>query len=181
MGACSFSNRGRGKDMYDAYKKLCDQAEEEYGHQEGYNGTISTTNGPRDLTKEYRQSKLSLSQFINNTMDRLGKRDCVGICVQEPVLNKNKIKTVVKNEVQKGTRKWELMYVVYDYDQCIGAYPTKTDAIKKAREYTESTQRTTTINVEKCSPTPSRVAKIEYKRSDKEAPGEYVFFGYAAE
>jgi hypothetical protein len=145
--------------------------------------TISTTDGFRDLTKEYKASKLNLSQFISITMDRLRKRDCVGICVQEPVLNKNKIKTVVKNEVQKGTRKWQLMYVVYDYNsvKSIASYSTKTDAIKKAREYTESTQRTTTINVEKCSPTPSRVAKIEYKRSDKEAPGEYVFFGYAAE
>jgi len=45
MGACSFKNVGRGKTMQEAYKNLCAEAEEEYGHQDGYNGTISTTIG----------------------------------------------------------------------------------------------------------------------------------------
>ena len=51
MGATQFKERSIGKTASEAYRTACSQAEEEYGHQEGYNGTISTTSGFRDETE----------------------------------------------------------------------------------------------------------------------------------
>lgn len=45
MGACDFMTTISGKDATDAYRKACERALSEYGHQDGYNGTISTTEG----------------------------------------------------------------------------------------------------------------------------------------
>jgi len=181
MGACSFVNRNSGKSMREAYDNLCQIKEDEYGHQEGYNGTISTTDGFRDVTDMYKASKKEIRAFIDEKMDGLSKRQCWGICIRKPVGNDNKIKSVVTHEVLKGTRKWELKYVVYDRDNVLSAHDTKGDAVKSARAYTEKTQKRTSIEVQKRSKSPTRVATIEYKSSTKEKDGEYVFFGWAAE
>lgn len=44
MGAHDFTDVGFGKTIGEAYASACEQAEFEHGH-DGYNGTISTTNG----------------------------------------------------------------------------------------------------------------------------------------
>ena len=53
MGACTFGNIqvGRFKNHNEAYRQACAEAEDYYGHQEGYNGTISTTYGSKLMTK----------------------------------------------------------------------------------------------------------------------------------
>jgi hypothetical protein len=53
MGASNFYTESRGKDMGTAYRNACEEAIEYYGHQEGYNGTISTTSGYIDKTDLY--------------------------------------------------------------------------------------------------------------------------------
>lgn len=184
MGACTFRTTNSGKTMSEAYDTACEIANEEYGHQEGYNGTITTTHGFRDVTSDFKRSKKELSQFISDAYDKLNKRDCWGICIDEPKENKNKTKSQVEHIVTKGTKKWVLKYVVecYNSDRIIGRYTTKGDAVKSARKYTEDTQNTTKIYMTKqLESGTSDVAKVVYKKSPNEKNGKYIFFGWAAE
>ena len=184
MGATQFKTRSTGKTAEEAYRKACDAAEEEYGHQEGYNGTISTTAGFRDETEAYKKSKFNdISSYIYDRFDSMNKRDCCSICLQQPVGNKNKTKSQVEHIVTPGTKRWVLKYVVYNHNgNQLNSFDTKGDAVEFARKRTEKTYQTTTVDMEKvlekCNP---RVAKITYKRAPTERDGEWIFFGYAAE
>ena len=186
MGACQFKERSTGKTAEEAYKRICEIAENEYGHQDGYNGTISTTHGFRDETEAYGKSKFNdVSAYIRDRFDShvMNKRDCSAICVRQPVGNKNKTKSQVEHIVTPGTKKWILKYFVFaNYDTFIGAYLTKGEAVTKARVHTEKTQESTYITMEKVLDKANKtVAKITYKKSTTERDGEWVFFGYAAE
>jgi hypothetical protein len=184
MGACQFKVTSYGKTVEEAYRKACEIAEDEYGHQEGYNGTISTTHSFRDETETYSKSKFDdVYAYIRNRFDTMNKYDCSAICVCKPVGNKNKTKSQVEHVVTPGTKKWVLQYTVETYDgNFLSAHLTKGDAVKIARYHTEKTQQATKIKmrkvIEKGDPL---VAKITYKKSPTERNGEWVFFGYAAE
>ena len=185
MGACQFKERGIGKTAQEAYRKLCEIAEEEYGHQEGYNGTISTTHGFRDETEAYNKSKFDdVSAYIRNRFETMNKRDCSAICIIKPVGNKNKTKTQVEHVVTPGTKQWVLKYEVENHfeDRVIGSCMTKGDAVKMARAYTEKNQHSTKIIMRKVLIKSNPVvANITYKKATNERDGEWVFFGYAAE
>jgi hypothetical protein len=184
MGACSFQNVGRGKTMSEAYSDLCEDAREEYGHQDGYNGTISTTSGFRDVTSDFKRSGKSLQNFIDDNIDRAEKwGSFLAIFIEEPKGNTNKVKSQVKNIVTPGTKKWVLKYVVTDSSgRTIASKTTKGDAVKVAREHTEKTQARTYIDMVKVLEKGStKVAEIEYKKSTTEKQGKFVFFGWAAE
>lgn len=184
MGATQFKVGNTGKTVSEAYRRACKIAEDEYGHQEGYNGTISTTTGFRDETELYNKSKFNdVSAYIRNRFETMNKRDCSAICVRQPVGNNNKIKTQVDHIVEAGTKKWILKYFVYSgRDSYIGSYITKGEAVIKAREHTEKTTESTHITMEKVLDKANKtVAKITYKKATNERDGEWVFFGYAAE
>lgn len=184
MGACTFRNTGYGQTMREAYSNLCEDALEEYGHQEGYNGTISTTSGFRDVTSDFKRSGKSLQNFIDDNIDRAEKwGSCLAICIEEPKGNTNKVKSQVKNIVTHGTKKWVLKYVVTDSSgRTIASKTTKGDAVKVAREHTEKTQARTYIDMVKVLEKGStKVAEIEYKKSTTEKQGKFIFFGWAAE
>ena len=194
MGACQFKVRSTGKTVEEAYKSACYEAEVEYGHQEGYNGTISTTHGFRDETEAYKKSKFfntsgglsdDVSAYIYGRFDShsMNKRDCSAICVKQPVANKNKTKSQVEHVVTPGTKKWILKYCVYENSTLlISSHLTKGDAVKSARAYTEKRQVPTFIAMEKVlEKGGSMVAKITYKKAPTERDGEWIFFGYAAE
>ncbi len=183
MGATFFRTSYRGKSLSDAYNNAVQDAEEEYG-RDPYNGTIATTTGFHviDRTKEYKNSRKSLTEYIDIQSDKLSKRQCAAICLEEPKINTNKVKSKVEHIVTPGTKKWTLKYVVYSIDGPIGHYPTKGEAIKAARAHTEKYLSSTTIQMEKViEKGTATVAKITYKRSDKERDGKWVFFGWAAE
>jgi hypothetical protein len=186
MGACQFKGRYGGKTAEEAYNRACEEAELEYGSQDGYNGTISTTHGFRDETEAYNKSKFNdVSAYIRDRFDShsMNKRDCSAICVVKPVGNKNKTQSQVEHIVTPGTKKWILKYCVYeDSTLLISSHLTKGDAVKSARAYTEKRQVPTFIAMEKVlEKGGSMVAKITYKKSPTERNGEWVFFGYAAE
>ena len=183
MGSQSFTTYSRGKDAKDAYNRAVEAAEDEYGHQEGYSGQINSSHGFRDITSEFKASKKSMNQFIDEQMDKLSKFDGArSICIEEPVGNSNKIKTHVENVVTPGAKKWILTYVIYCHSEMIGIASTKGEAVKKAREYSENHQCSTTIRMEKTlnRKEDSLVAKITYKKSSREREGRWVFFGWAS-
>ena len=185
MGACQFKGRYGGKTAEEAYNRACEEAELEYGSQDGYNGTISTTHGFRDETELYNKSKFDdVNSYIYNRFDShaMNKRDCSAICVRQPVANKNKTKSQVEHVVTPGTKKWVLKYVVQRGDHVIGSWNTKGDAVKDARRYTEKHQVPTSILIKKfLEKGDNLVAKITYKKATNERDGEWIFFGYAAE
>ena len=185
MGACQFKGRYSGKTAEEAYNRACEEAELEYGSQDGYNGTISTTHGFRDETEMYGKSKFNdVSAYIRDRFDShaMNKRDCSAICVVQPLGNKNKTQSQVEHIVTPGTKKWVLKYVVQRGDHVIGAWNTKGDAVKDARKYTEKHQVPTSIVIKKyLEKGDNLVAKITYKKSQTERNGEWIFFGYAAE
>lgn len=185
MGATQFKTRSTGKTVEEAYKKACERAEDEYGHQEGYNGTISTTHSFRDETEAYAKSKFDdVYAYIRNRFDSMNKYDCSAICVCKPVGNKNKTKSQVEHIVTPGTKKWILYYVVYNNeDRMIASCTTKGEAVTKARAYTEKHQISTHVVMEKGLEKGANraVAKITYKKAPTERDGEWIFFGYAAE
>jgi hypothetical protein len=185
MGACQFKGRYGGKTAQEAYNRACEEAELEYGSQDGYNGTISTTHGFRDETEAYAKSKFNdVSAYIRDRFDShsMNKRDCSAICVVKPVGNKNKTKSQVEHIVTPGTKKWVLKYVVQRGDHVIGSWNTKGDAVKDARRYTEKHQVSTSILIKKfLEKGDNLVAKITYKKATNERDGEWIFFGYAAE
>ena len=181
MGACQFTNSGRGKSAKDVFTKLQDAATREYG-DDSYNGTISTVPGFHDITNEWKSSKKDLDRFISDKLENANKYDCFCICTNPPVENKNKTKSQVEHIVTPGTKKWVLKYVVRCRDHYVGGWATKGDAVKDARRYTEANQASTTISMEKyLDKGNSQVARVTYKRSITEKDGHYVFFGYAAE
>jgi 2,4-dienoyl-CoA reductase-like NADH-dependent reductase (Old Yellow Enzyme family) len=187
MGACQFKERSTGKTIQEAYYRACEVAVEEYGHQDGYNGTISTTHSFRDETEAYKKSKFDdVSAYIRDRFDShsMNKRDCSAICVVKPIANKNKTKTQVEHVVTPGTKKWVLKYEVeehYGDGKVLASCPQKGDAVKMARAYTEKTGNTTVVMMRKLLLGPNLTAKITYKRASDERDGEWIFFGYAAE
>ena len=181
MGACSFQQSGRGKSASQVFTRLQDAAQREYG-DDSYNGTISTVPGFRDITDDWKRSKKDLNRFIDEKLDDANKYDCFAICTHQPVQNKNKTKSQVEHIVTPGTKKWVLKYVVYDFDNQLGSYNTKGDAVKAARAHTEKTLKRTNISMEKkLEKGSSEVARITYKASSEEKDGQWIFFGYAAE
>lgn len=186
MGASWFQNSTKAKSMQDAYSHLVKCADEEYGHQEGYSGQINCSAGFTDVTSKWKESKLQIQKFIDKVSNDMGKHHGAwGVCLTEPVKNSNKIKSVVDHSVFKGTRKWELVYIAESYFNYWNSKPflNKADAVKEARAYTEKTGDATVVKIERRLSKDSgstTVAKITYKSSTKEAPGHYVFFGYAS-
>jgi hypothetical protein len=185
MGASFFTTTYRGKSLNDAYKSAVEEAESEHGH-DPYNGTIATTAayGVMDRTKEYKASGKSLNDYIDSQINKLSKRQCAAICVEEPKDNNNKVKSQVEHIVIPGTKKWVLKYVVYNHhNNELGSFDTKGDAVEFARKRTEKTQQTTIIEIKKVldGKINPRVAKISYKRSSTEKDGKWIFFGWAAE
>lgn len=182
MGAQDFVIRQRAKNADEAYKLAVETAITEDGI-DAYNGTISTTINCTNLTKKFRDSKKSKMDFINEVLADSQKRDCFLIEEESPISNNSKIKSVVEHTIIKGTSKWELQYNVYTgwEDRQLKSFKTKGDAVKYAREYTEKTQSTTFVRMEKVLVNQNaNVACIKYKSSTQEKEGVYVLFGVAA-
>jgi hypothetical protein len=182
MGAQDFVIRQRANSPEQAFTLAVENAIEEYGN-DIYNGTVSTCHAFSDFTKLFRQSGKDKEEFINDILHKASKRDCYIIEDVAPVRNTNKIKSVVEHKVIKGTSKWELQYNVYTgwEDRQLKSFKTKTDAVKYAREYTEKTQSTTFVRMEKqLVNQDANVACIKYKPSTQEKEGMYTLFGYAA-
>lgn len=183
MGANWFNTQSKGKNVQDAYNNAVDRANNEVGHQDGYSGEINCSAGCRDITQGFKASGKSMSQYMDDLMDKLTKHQgAQAICIQEPIENKNKTKSQVEHIVTPGTKKWVLTYIVYCGESRIASAVTKGDAVKRARDYSEKNQCTTMIKMERRLEKDSHalVAKVKYKPSTTEREGRWVFFGWAS-
>ena len=183
MGACSIVVSATGKNMRDAFKNAVEEANEYYGHQEGYSGAINTCELVKDVTsKRPTMHPDDLERWI---IDNTGKREVMGYCARQPKLNENKIKTQVINTPQKGTRKWVTKY--HGVDRWTGNIVVRadkqTECIKKARAYVEKNPNSTIVIeiAKELAEGNRKCAEIKYKKAAGEKDGLYVFAGWAAE
>ena len=182
MGAISIVVRASGKSMQDAFRNAQKEAEDEYGHQQGYSGHINCCSLDSDVT--HRRGDFEEDDYFHSwILDNTHKRDVKGYCISKPVVNTNKIKTVVTNFPQKGTRKWETVYIAvtkWDRNQ-VCEDVSQTQCIKKAREYVEKnpTIQLDVIISKRLVGDQTKVATIDYKKATNEKDGLYCFVGWA--
>jgi hypothetical protein len=91
MGACSFGEVrvGKYKNYGEAYYDAVSDAIDEYGHQDGYNGTISTTDCPGSLRKDApKYGTKTFKEFIYKQHEKLNKCDCEVIEIKGVQLKK---------------------------------------------------------------------------------------------
>jgi len=181
MGAVEFFTSARGKDINEAYRNACDDAEDEHGHEEGYSGAINSTYGFSDVTNEFANSKMKMDAFMEKKLENCEKGDCYAIKVIDPQANTNKVKSKVENLATPGAKRWLLKYVAQTrMGDRLGMDEYKADAIKKARAHTEKTGQSTEIVMVKVLDKGSNiVAKITYKGTNNEKAGKWSFFGVA--
>jgi hypothetical protein len=182
MGAELIYRTARGKNIQDAFKRACQDDEDYFGHQDGYSGGIHTCGLTKDVTSMTKtKSFRDLEEYI---ADNTNKREVWGYCVEEPVANKNKVKSQVDVTPQKGTRKWETVYkAVTSWDQReIARDKSQTNCIKKARAYVEANPDVSLkiVIAKELTEGISQCATITYKKATTEKLGLYKFIGWAA-
>ena len=85
MGATSFGQTVVSKTTGEGYKELCDKSYEVYGHQDGYNSTISTTDGHYFFDEHPRWGTKAFDKWEDKILDQDGpvqkwkKAGCVEI------------------------------------------------------------------------------------------------------
>lgn len=183
MGACSIVVRARGKNMKEAFRNAVEEANDYYGHQEGYSGAINTCHLIKDVSSK--RPTMHPDELQRWIIDNTGKREVMGYCESAPKTNENKIKTQVHNMPQHGTRKWVTMYVAEDEWEgaVVAKAKTQTECIKKARAWVEKNPtRSIKVRIAKELQEGNRdCARITYKKAAGEKDGVYVFAGWAAE
>ena len=186
MGAQRFQEVGTGADLATAFSAAQKEAEEEYGHREGYSGQINMACGVKDITQEYKNSKKDMDTFIDDKLHELSKHNpCMAICTSTPKANNNQIKTQVEHNVVHGTKKWITYHCVYagwKKDTFIGRALTKGAAVKIARAHTSKTKEETYVILKKglSDPKMAEEATITYKKASDERNGIWVLFGIAS-
>jgi hypothetical protein len=182
MGANLIERTVRARSIKEAWQRVYDEAEDYSGHQEGYSGDFNTCSFAKDVTSMLKTKSIKdLDEYIADNCD---KRDAWGYCLQEPVTNKNKVKSQVDVTPQKGTRKWETVYkAVTSWDQReIARDKSQTNCIKKARAYVEANPDVSlkVVIAKELTEGNTQCATVAYKKSTTEKLGLYKFIGWAA-
>lgn len=182
MGHVQVYEIAHARSMGEAYDKLHDAAEEEHGHEQGYSGAINSSMFRGDITRQYNAAK-DKKKFIEEIQDKCSG-ECYGVCLVEPKSNPNKVKSKVTIHPQKGAKKWETVYIGFtlfdDRQVCEGK--TQGECIKKARAYAEKHQCRVHITItKKLTKGEPSIGVVEYKPSNKEKLGKYLFIGDARE
>lgn len=183
MGATLRMTQVWARSMKEAWQKAYEEAEEYSGHQEGYSGDFNTCTFHKDVTSMLKtKSAHELDDYIADNAD---KRDAWGYCLQQPVLNKNKVKSQVDVTPQKGTRKWETVYkAVTTWEQReVARDKSQTNCIKKARLFVESNPDVSVkiIIAKELIEGNSQCATVNYKKSTTEKLGLYKFVAWCAD
>jgi hypothetical protein len=76
MGACNIHVVERGNSMREAFNTAVEEAEEEYGHGQGYSGAINSCRLTGDKTTLY--NEMSEDEFEEWALNHTDKREVVG-------------------------------------------------------------------------------------------------------
>lgn len=182
MGAELVYRQARGKNINDAFERACKEDSDYYGHQEGYSGGLHTCELHKDVTSLLKTKGMNeLNDYI---ADNCNKRDAWGYCIEQPIENKNKVKSQVDVTPQKGARKWETIYkAVTSWEgKEVARDKSQTACIKKARVYVEANPNSSikVIITKELIEGNAQCATVTYKKSTNEKLGLYQFVGWAA-
>lgn len=182
MGAELIERTVRARNIKEAWDIIYEEAQHYSGHHEGYSGDFNTCDFAKDVTS-MKKSK-SLREIDEYIADNCNKREAWGYCVEEPILNKNRIRSQVEVTPQKGTRKWETIYkAVTSWEGTeVARDKSQTACIKKARVYVEANPNTSikVIIAKELIEGNTQCATVTYKKSTTEKLGLYKFIGLAA-
>lgn len=186
MGSISIERVERACSMSEAFVQAQENDEIEFG-SDSYNGGINHCELVADWTHKYNGK--NLEKLLKEALDFCSKREAVGICLEKPKPNTNKVKSKVDNVPQKGTRKWDTVYqgVKRDYlngqgfiDTVVVEGKTQTECLKKARTHCEKTKESLEIVITKKLVSGNRkCATVSYKPSSSESSGKYIFVAWA--
>lgn len=172
MGTIVKQRRITGRSLKEAFRELQDDDRDELGN-DSYSGGWNNAQGVRVISsKEF--DKKAANQDISKHETAVAK------VLRKPVENKMKVKTSVENYPNKGTRKWETVYVAEDnYGREIICETKQAEAIKKARAYvTKNPSVSLNLHIKKILiGGKTKVARITYKKSVSEKPGEWEILG----
>jgi hypothetical protein len=183
MGSNLISTTVRARNIQEAWGYVYEQAIEYSGNQDGYSGDFNTCSFTKDVTGMLStKTKKEVDDLIEDTCD---KREAWGYCIEQPVSNKNKVKSQVDVTPQKGARKWETIYQAVAHNmeaRVVAKDKSQTECIKKARAYVEANPNTTVkvIIVKELIEGNSQCATVKYKKATTEKLGLYRFIGWAA-
>mgnify|MGYP003641566268 CR=1 FL=1 len=181
MGATNATATISANNIRTAWNEAVEEANEYSGHQEGYSGDLNTCDFTKDLT--YKLGSMTKKKLIDYMYEKCPKWEAWGFCSDKPVINTNKIKTVVTTNPQKGTRKWKTeFHGVNFHGNVVVKADSQTECIKKCRLYIEKnpTERLSVEITKVLQEGNTKCADIRYKHSTKEKKGTYIFVGLAA-
>jgi hypothetical protein len=159
-----------GRDFSSAWANEQAIEKEEKG-SDYYNGSIVHVDSLTSVSDSEYHKYLVGKKYVDK---------CCGVVktVRKPTPNTNKIKTEVERFANKGTRKWETKYVVYEDWELSQkkSFRLQADAITHARKLSEKTGRVYNVEIEKHLDGPTRVAQIKYKKSSTQRDGEWSVY-----
>lgn len=121
---------------------------------------------------------------VDKFPEDIDKYTAVAVCIQKPINNSNKIKTAVENFPCKGTRKWVTEYYGASWrgERISGiSSDSQVKCIALARAYVEKNPDVeVTIHIGKKLSIDTKVAKINYKKSNSERLGKWKFMACVA-
>ncbi len=180
MGGTTGYTTEQGISMQQAFKIAQEKATSEYGY-DPYNGEINNASLKTDFTRL--MTFKEWEKHVGNKIHVGEKGIAWGYCIRKPVLNTNKIKSIVTRIPQKGARKWVTIYEVEvrSTGERIGYNNNLANAIKSARSYTEKNQMTTIVYIsKKLMQGENKCATIVPKKASNQKLGIYAFFYYVS-
>ena len=173
MGAEVRTVRIQGRTFKDAWRNVVEEDIHDKG-RELYNSGLVHIDGHIPIMAKEQYDKAVAD-------DNIAKHNAIAYCIQKPILNENQIKTDVIRHPNKGTRKWETVYVAVpsygasDYAPVNIMETTLGAAITKARAYVEKhPDYPLQIKIAKKLAGPKGeelCAEIKYKKSSRERDG----------
>jgi len=201
MGMISFQNSTISSSAKEGYERLCNEARDYYGHQEGYSGAINSTDGlGRCYFKEKfnKTNEKKAQEIIDKELPKMYKRQC-GYIVLEGV--KWEI-TTIKKKNKKNNPKYQFKYNVYSDrlgfldSSPIASVDTKSEAWEKAIKHSLKTGEECFIRKEQTLVKGSSlvgevvIERKTYKTKPKRKLktnqklikyNKYIYFGWAAD
>lgn len=183
MGATRIHAYSSGKTVQEAYTKLQKKCRKEKG-DDFYNGSFGSCVLREE--SEYKNA-VELYDFYNSDDSiNMFKGESYWAVQEEPVLNTNKIKSMVNIFPQYGHRRWVIMYMVkenstsYEFND-IKEFAYQKDAIAFARDkQSNNPNYSYEIHIIKTITQGNAiVAEIKYKPKTGEKDGKWLFVAYA--
>jgi hypothetical protein len=190
MGASTFEEYAWGKNPHEAFSAAHADACHEYGHG-GYTGSLAEKSNfvvidvpAKWKGKEVQYASHLIEEGDRRIDDKWGPAGCI-LVESKDAIEKVPYATTVERYDQKGTRKWETVFVVYSRGGGSSrTFTSQTEAEKFAKDWVKANNQTAKIRIEKRLVNGNQeIITISPKTKDVKVKGgqnKYLFFGWAS-